>query len=147
MATIKEQPALPFAPPLHYDPGHNLLQRWVTLSGTSITATLISPLVGRAKGLLPTWWIFSVLGAFKVWILLLTNKFVWSQLSSSPRGASPPLWHSLHLSCRLLSFPVFTCIHLIPLRTSTQGEICNFKSRNLPFFLSPLFLTATHLFP
>lgn len=41
---------------------------------------------------------------------------------------------------------VFTCVHLIPLRTFTQGEICNFKSRIRPFFLSPLFPTASNLF-
>lgn len=76
----------------------------------------------------------------------LTNLF---EVNFPPAHGVPLLlsvWHFLHLSCWLLSFPVFTCIHLIPLRTSTQGEICNFKSRNLPFFLSPLFLTASHLF-
>lgn len=110
MATIKEQLALPFAPPLHYDPNHNLLWRWVTLSGTSITAPLISPLVGRAKGLLPTWWISSTLGASKVWIPLLTSKFVWSQLSPSPGGVSPPPCLTFSPSFLLTAF--IPCLHM-----------------------------------
>lgn len=87
MTTIKEPPALPPAPPLHYDPSRNLLRGWVTLSGTSIRATLISPLVGRAKGpfayliyifflSLYLFCLSAALGAFRVWIPLLTNKFV-----------------------------------------------------------------------
>lgn len=119
----KNSPALPSAPPLHYDPSHNLLRGWVTLSGTSITATLISPLVGRAKGLVLTWYIFffiyifffffclsAALGAFRVWIPLLTNKFVWSQLSSSPRGASPPLCLTFSPSFLLTAF--IPCLHM-----------------------------------
>lgn len=76
----------------------------------------------------------------------LTNLFEVNFLAAHGVPLLLSVWHSLHLSCWLLSFPVFTCIHLIPLRTSTQGEICNFKSRNLPFFLSALFLTACNLF-
>lgn len=160
MTTIKEPPALPPAPPLHYDPSRNLLRGWVTLSATSIRATLISPLVGRAKGpfayliyiyiyIFLSLYLFclsAALGAFRVWIPLLTNKFVWSQLSSSPRGGLSSLSDILSIFPADCFHSVFTCVHLIPLRTFTQGEICNFKSRNRPFFLSPLFPTASNLF-
>lgn len=88
----------------------------------------------------------AALGAFRVWIPLLTNKFVWSQLSSSPRGGLSSLSDILSIFPADCFHSVFTCVHLIPLRTFTQGEICNFKRRNRPFFLSPLFPTASNLF-
>lgn len=138
-------------------------RRWVMLSGTSITRTLISPLEegtsirgvewalkvdGRGGNILITWcfWsLWAVLGAFswpafQFWI---TNLFQMNFLPAP--GVPPSLWHSLHLTCWLLSFPAFTNIHLISLRTSTVGEICNFKSWILPFSVpapcnSPLFV-------
>lgn len=154
MTHIKEEPGLHLLLPYNMTCSLIYFRRWVMLSGTSITATSISPLElvrqyqsgmspksrhGRGRNALLTWCFLSlsaVLGAFS-WtgFLFLNNKFVWNELSASPQGASLSLsvWHSLHLSCWLLSFPASTCIHLISLRTSTEGEICNFKSRTPPF--------------
>lgn len=52
----------------------------------------------------------AAMGAFRVWIPLLTNKFVWSKLSSSPRGASPPLCLTFPPSFLLTAF--IPCLHM-----------------------------------
>lgn len=46
----------------------------------------------------------------------------------APRVSLFSVWHL----CWLLSFPGFTHAHLPSLRSSTVGELCNFKSRILP---------------
>lgn len=139
-------------------------RRWVMLSGISIT-TLISPLElvhqykswmspksrhGRGRNALLTWCFLSlsaVLGAFS-WTGFLNNKFVWNELSASPQGAclSLSVWHSLHLPCWRLSFPAFACIHLISLRTCTEGEICNFKAGSSPLSVPALYNSPQFVF-
>lgn len=130
MTHIKDQPALHLF--LLYSMTYSVIyfSRWVMLSGTSITATLISPLGSLrqyksrmspksrpGRGSTPClpdafcafqlqWELLVVLE----FIFFLTTKFVWSELSSSPQGASLPLVLTFSPSLVLTTF--ISCLHM-----------------------------------
>lgn len=151
MTHIKEQPRLRLPLPLPCTVTCSIIYfgRWVMLSGTSITMTLISPLElthqyswmsSQSRQEITSWlpdvfWVshpyWELLVGLNSFFLFLNNKCVSNELSASPQGASHSVWHSLSFTL-MLSFPAFTHIHPLSLRSSTVGEMCNFKSRILP---------------
>lgn len=141
-------------------------RRWVMLSGISITTTLICPLElvhqykswmspksrhGRGRNALLTWCFLSLLaalGAFS-WTGFLNNKFVWNELSASPQGACLSLCLTFSPSSVLTAFIHCLRMHsptVISLRTSTEGEICNFKAGSSPNSVPALYNSPQFVF-
>lgn len=131
MTHIKDQPALHLL--LLYSMTYSVIyfRRWVMLSGTSITATLISPLGslrqyksrmspkrrpgrGSTPCLPDAFWAFQLhwelLVVLEFFFFFLNTKFVWSELSSSPQGASLPLVLTFSPSLVLTTF--ISCLHM-----------------------------------